>query len=595
MARHSAADTPTAHDLPPTRRDARLTAAGFAEPDAGDPSRSGGRHAALPAFLTGPVPTVTAAVGPRRAARPFLDDVPVTDPHLFDAPLPVARRVGGTDRLVSAALPVADLAPYDVPGAPGPRSAARAAVRGELPPTGRPADLAPHLGGFSPLAFPSATITDVAHRPDAPGTEDLDGAGRPSRAIGVAVAAVAMLGAVSGAAVLLPGERPLALALTDEQGAITAPTPTIHRTPALRAVHRQHGRATATSSRSPLATTATALAPASLRARTTRAAASAAPSATASPSATATATATHQAPAPTTTSSLASALAADTSGIRRLGAGIFTFSDFGSDLIGAHLPSAGLQGRGVGSTILEMGAHTSTKASRVPTASGTTNQLSLVKITGGSPKLSGFTLQGTAQGHLYNGLRINSATNAQVSDVRVKSVPGDADNPPGETFGINDFHTDGSHYSHVEIDGAGVGGADFGANSSKNLTITDSDFHDSGHSHGATFWQTKNITITNTRAIDNDRVGFNFERVSGTVTLTDDTMRGNTLADIRFGSDQGSAKVTIVDPVFSGAKLRIMLTPKYMGTTNTQKKSDIHVMVNGVDRTSDLVEWVTHF
>jgi hypothetical protein len=51
----------------------------------------------------------------------------------------------------------------------------------------------------------------------------------------------------------------------------------------------------------------------------------------------------------------------------------------------------------------------------------------------------------------------------------------------------------------------------------------------------------------------------------------------------------------IVDPVLDGGKLTIVMTPKYMGHKNVQKKSDVHVIVNGVDRTDDLVKWVDHF
>ena len=295
--------------------------------------------------------------------------------------------------------------------------------------------------------------------------------------------------------------------------------------------------------------------------------------------------------------SLRSILGAATPGrVIALATGTYDWNDFGSNLTGldASASTAGFQGAGVDRTVLQMAPRTSTKAGSVPKALGTTNQLSLMRVTG-SPVLSDFTLRGTDQGHLYNGLRVHQTADAKVTDVKVTSVPGDFDSPPGETFGINDFRTHGSVYRDVEVDGAKVGGAGFGTNNSSDVTVSGSSFHDSGYSHGATFWQTRNVTVEDTSATNNFRAGFNFERVTGDVRLQGTTTRGNKLADIRIGNDQGSAKYTIVDPHYSGSKLRIMLTPTYMGRANLQKRSDIRVIVNGVDRTDQVVEWVTHW
>ena len=230
----------------------------------------------------------------------------------------------------------------------------------------------------------------------------------------------------------------------------------------------------------------------------------------------------------------------------------------------------------------------------MPKKDWTTNQLSLVKVTGAS-RISGFTLRGTEQGHLYNGLRISRSSGTRISDVRVVAVPGSDDIPPGETFGINDFHTDGSRYSGVEVDGNGIASANFGTNSSANTLIEDSWFHDSGHANGVTFWQTRNVTVRDTRSTGNYDAGFNFERVSGDVLLDHVTIRGNRLSHLRINSDKGSADYRIVDPVFDGPKLKILMTPRYMGSPNLQKRSDVHVIIGGVDRTDDVVQWVTHF
>lgn len=107
---------------------------------------------------------------------------------------------------------------------------------------------------------------------------------------------------------------------------------------------------------------------------------------------------------------------------------------------------------------------TSTQASDVPHQPNTTNQLSLLKVHGGSPTLTGFTLQGTEQGHLYNDLRLASTHNATVLNAIIGAIPGDSGYPPGETFGITDFHTTGTTCNGVPVNGAGVGAAGLGFN-----------------------------------------------------------------------------------------------------------------------------------
>jgi hypothetical protein len=283
-------------------------------------------------------------------------------------------------------------------------------------------------------------------------------------------------------------------------------------------------------------------------------------------------------------------------GTSRLDAGMYTFDDFvplaSSDNFLGINTTGDLVGAGRDRTVLEMKAHSSSRAGNVPTAKGTTNQLSLIKISG-ARTVRDFTLQGTDQGHLYNGLRIANSKGAQISNVRVVAVPGNKDVPPGETFGINDGRTTSSHYSNIDIDGKHVSASNFAANSSNDVVIDDSSFRDAGYSHGAAFWQTHDITVRDTSATGNHRAGFNFERVSGTVNMIRTTTKDNALADYRIASDQGSAVYNIVDPVFSGPKLRIMIEKTVFGVPETQKRSDIHVIINGVDRTNDVVEWTT--
>jgi hypothetical protein len=274
--------------------------------------------------------------------------------------------------------------------------------------------------------------------------------------------------------------------------------------------------------------------------------------------------------------------------------GTYSFSNFAlgeGGTAGYDVPAsiAKIQGAGVDKTVLEMKSNSSTKAGSVPTASSTTNQLSLLVTHGTS--LSDLTLQGTGQGHLYNGLRVHRANNTKVTNVKVAAIPGNKNYPPGETFGINDYRTNGSVYNNLEVDGANVGAAGFGGNNSENITITNAYFHNNPYSAGITFWQSSNITLTDVHS-ENNHGAFNFERDAGTINIVRPEWKniGNAHA-FSFNSDQASAKVNIYDPVLPAgtSKIYILVAKSYLGVTNKQQRSDIHVYVKGKDVTSSMV------
>lgn len=275
-----------------------------------------------------------------------------------------------------------------------------------------------------------------------------------------------------------------------------------------------------------------------------------------------------------------------------LSAGTYSFSDF-QPKIGLVLNGRGIRGAGKTSTVIQMNAYSSTRKSSVPTATGSSNPLSLMQATG-SPKLSNFTLQGTPQGHLYNGLQVLGATNAAVSSVKISSIPGSGHVPPGETFGLNDLRTSNSTYTDLEIDGAGVGASGFAGNMSSNIKVTRGYFHDNVNSAGLTLYRSTNATLTDIRSINN-HMGLNFEQNSGTINVIRPNLQipsAHGGFDFFIGGYTTHATVNIYDPVLaSGKKLRILLAPTYGGKPNAQKRSDVHVYVNGVDRTSSLVTW----
>ena len=270
------------------------------------------------------------------------------------------------------------------------------------------------------------------------------------------------------------------------------------------------------------------------------------------------------------------------------------FVDVGQ--MGVDFKTRSLTGAGSSQTRIEMKAKTSTKASGVPTADFQTNQLYVLSFRTGTPMVKGFTLTGGDQGHLYNGLRIGETVNARVSDVRVTSVPGNNYFPPGETFGINDWKTDGSVYDNITVDGSGIGAAGFGINSSKNIAIKNSKFINNFHSMGVTFWDTSGTMDLTDVDVTNNRTGVNFENDRGVSNLTRvkfGNRQGGTPADIVLASTKGSVKLTVTDPILpAGQKLKILAPANYEGQANQQLRSDIKVIVNGIDKTAEIVQFM---
>lgn len=247
-------------------------------------------------------------------------------------------------------------------------------------------------------------------------------------------------------------------------------------------------------------------------------------------------------------------------------------------------PAAGLVGAGAGRTVLEVAAGTSTHAADVPTTFPATNQLSVLRVAGARTVLRGFTIRGTEQGHLYNGLRVGQVRGLRADDITVTGIPGNAASPPGETFGINDFRTVDSQWSHVVVDGADVGASGFGVNSSTGTTICDAVSMHNKYGMGFAFWQSSGITCVDCTATDNGRAGFNFERVTGSNVFVHANASGNAYG-FRISSDQASARFRIVDPTLSNGHFVVTLPYRYNGVANRQKASDITLVVHGKVRT----------
>lgn len=282
--------------------------------------------------------------------------------------------------------------------------------------------------------------------------------------------------------------------------------------------------------------------------------------------------------------------------------GTFQFSDFADATdstnafgYGAYFQPqvGGVWGSGIDQTIFQMVPNTSTQAAYVPLqATGKTNNYSLMRAGGGSSivratKFGQFTVRGTAQGMLYNGLTVYYVTGGIMQDVKIIGIPGNASSQPGETFGINDYHTSGMTYRRVEIDGRDystgtvVGASGFGGNLGSNLLVDSCYSHHSGYSAGFTCNTYTNITYTNCIATDTNKMSYNFERVGGTVTMNNCTSLRAGTVHINIASDQTNAVYNINNPVFDGSVLQVKVTG-FGGGTRTQDPNNINFLINGV-------------
>lgn len=276
-----------------------------------------------------------------------------------------------------------------------------------------------------------------------------------------------------------------------------------------------------------------------------------------------------------------------------LTAGTYTFSNFAQSAeYGCYLPSCkGIVGAGIGSSIIEMVANSSTVTA--PTTG--TNGYSLMRFGAAGLLLQDFTLQGTAQKNLYNGLRLQGINGAVLRRLKIVAIPGNNHVPPGETFGINSFDCVGQTWDTVEIDGASVGASGFATNSfSGGLTSTNCSAHDLKYSAGAALWEHSGGATFTHFVTERNLTGVSMERTTGTFTFNAPTFGGNS-QDFFFGNDQSTAcQLVINDPVFTGGqtKVKIAVHALEQGNPNLIKQSNVKVFVGGVDKTSSMVQWV---
>lgn len=274
--------------------------------------------------------------------------------------------------------------------------------------------------------------------------------------------------------------------------------------------------------------------------------------------------------------------------------GTFDFADFtgGASQYGFLLWKSGTVGpnglAGSGrSTVFQMRPGTSTQAGQVPPqstfSSGGTNPLYLMRADNAA-QLSGFTLAGTPEGHLYGGLMLYYASGSQVSDVLVKGIPGDNSANPGETFSVNLFRAAGAKLDRLEIDGAGVGASGLGINFGSGAVVTDLYAHDLRYGHGVAVYGSADVTIVRPVVTGGIR-GLNFERTGGTIKIDHPNLTGQAEVPIAVANDQGSATVNIYDPILAAGTSKLVVNVTgFAGNPRTQDAAAVHLFVGGVER-----------
>ncbi|MFQ4147858.1 hypothetical protein AAGW05_04035 [Arthrobacter sp. LAPM80] len=263
--------------------------------------------------------------------------------------------------------------------------------------------------------------------------------------------------------------------------------------------------------------------------------------------------------------------------ILKLPAGVFEVPNFKDVSKAIEVPAnvKGIVGEGR-DTIIRIKANTSTYANTVPAqGSGETNQLYIMRMNNGTAPqiLSDFWLQGTEQGHLYNGLMVGeSKPNTTVQNILITGVPGDAGFPPGETFGLNWWRGSNSITRDIEVDGhrvtgntyasrvsgAVVGASPIGYNSHDGAKLYNAYTHDSNVGM-PTFWQSNNAETWNLQSIRNV-IGINHERSFNIIHHNPVMYGSKDRSHIQFMSDQGDGNLTII-----GAMTDTWIDPSHSG------------------------------
>lgn len=281
-------------------------------------------------------------------------------------------------------------------------------------------------------------------------------------------------------------------------------------------------------------------------------------------------------------------------------AGTYSFNDFdAAEIYGARSNAKGLLGTGVAHTTVQMEPFTST-ATDVPHGSpgDETNPYHLLQFyRSDDVKIDGFHLKGTQQGHMYGGMRVDYCNRPVLSNMKISAIPGDAQDPPGETFAANIFQSTAPVFDTIEIDGARIMSSGLATNSvSGGITLNRIYGHDVEYTKVWAGWQTSGGgTFTDCISVNNV-FAWGFERMTGHYTFYRPVFGAN-VWDFHIGNDGYSTPCTIDihDPVLLNGQQKILVyrPTNHLGKTNTQPLNTFRVFENGVDVTSSRITYTT--
>ncbi|WDF34625.1 hypothetical protein PTW37_06940 [Arthrobacter agilis] len=300
----------------------------------------------------------------------------------------------------------------------------------------------------------------------------------------------------------------------------------------------------------------------------------------------------------------------------KLGKGVFEISNYRDAAAAIRVPAnvLGIIGEGH-DTIIRMKPMSSTFGSTVPaqSAAPATNQLYLLRMNDGLQKqmIKDVWFQGTAQGHLQNGVMIgNSKPGTVVENVLITGFDGNAGTPPGETFGLNWWRGADGITRNVEVDGyrwtgdtfesrvrgAKVGASPIGWNSHNRAKLFDTYTHDSSFGM-PTFWQSNDAETWNLQSVRNV-IGINHEESFGIIHHEPVMKESTTRRHVNFMSQRGTGSLTIIGAindewintttsgaVFPGARMLVLTPTNYGGpNANTITAPPTIVLKDGVTK-----------
>jgi hypothetical protein len=268
--------------------------------------------------------------------------------------------------------------------------------------------------------------------------------------------------------------------------------------------------------------------------------------------------------------------------------------DFATQTSGAVISGGALRGAGIGRTVVQMTPGSSTRAGLVPgngdNQGGLANPVNPLYLLRGVSDLENVTVQGTEQGHLYNGLYMTGA-NLVIKHVVINDIPGNSNANPGETFAVGVNRASGTN----TVEDLTVNGGSGSLASSVGLAINNSNAdwkidhlttNNLRYSAGIALWQVRGTFDVHNWVQSGGARSLGAERMAGTVNLYDPKWSaGTTGHDVTYTWDGGYSGGSINFYYSSAAqvpdrKIKV-ITNKAAGIAGS-----VHVYIGGVQETA---------